>query len=64
MKQIEFPETNPCLCENLIYDRCGIVERKGKDGLFNKLCWDNCYGKTYIPSSCYVQKLILVQLKI
>ena len=37
--RIEHPEINPCLYDQLIFDKVGTRIQENKNSLFNKWCW-------------------------
>ena len=42
--QIDSSEINPCLYDQLIFDKGGIKNIMEKNSLFNKWCWENWTG--------------------
>lgn len=48
------PKTYPCVCGNLVYDTCVLLDHGGKDILFNKRCranWLPTEKKNWMPTS-------------
>ena len=42
--RIESSEINPCVYDQLVYDKGGKTIQWRKDSLFKKSCWENCAG--------------------